>query len=416
MHGNVGNSRHRARHVLLAASGFLTAACLAAPAVAGQIKTVFVIAMENHNWTQPPSQSSPQQIFGNPNAPYINSLVTPGNPNAAQVSYASNYQNVGVGIHPSEPSYLWSEGGSNFGVLNDNDPYKVPGGTVQTTRATLSNDLQYTGQTWRSYQEDTDVSLTNNQPLPKNQYTVPLSSFSGTFASGVNQWNGSNQYNYAAKHNPQVFFTSTNGNGDPTTANSLAGNYAPLQQLQTDLANNTVAQYNWITPDQFNDMHTTLAGGFDYQGVHLTGDDARIAQGDNFLSQIVPMIMASQAYQDDGAIVLWWDETEGGDGPDRTIPEIIISPDAKGNAHTNHILYTHSSDLLTTQELFNVGPCLLDACNATDLSDLFVAGAIPDAITRTGSEPASALVLGAGLFALGLIRRRSLTAYSPPPL
>ena len=197
-------------------------------------------------------------------------LLTPGNPNAAQVSYASNYLNVGAGIRPSEPSYLWAEGGSNFGVFNDNDPYRVPGGTVQTTRATLSNDLQYTGQTWRSYQEDTDVNLTNNQPLPKNQYTVPLSSFSGTFASGVNQWNGSNQYNYAAKHNPQVFFTSTNGNGDPTTANPLAGNYAPLQQLQTDITNNTVAQYNWISPDQYNDMHTALSGGFTYKGgMHL---------------------------------------------------------------------------------------------------------------------------------------------------
>ena len=292
-------------------------------------------------------------------------------------------------------------------MLNHNDPYRVPSGTVQTTPNTLSNDLPYTGQTWRSYQEDTDVSLTNNQPLPKNQYTVPLNSFSGTFASGVNQWNGSNQYNYAAKHNPQVFFTSTNGNGDTTTANPLAGNYAPLQQLQTDLANNAVAQYNWITPDQYNDMHTTLSGGFTYQGIQLTGDDARIAQGDNFLSQIVPMIMASQAYQDDGAIVLWWDETEGGDGPDRTIPEIIISPDAKGNAYTNSILYTNSSDLLTMQELFNVGPCLLDACNATHLSDFFVEGAIPDAITRTVPEPASTLTLGAGLFALGLIQRRS---------
>jgi hypothetical protein len=39
------------------------------------IKTVFVIALENHNWTQPASQTSPQQIFQNPAAPFINSLV-----------------------------------------------------------------------------------------------------------------------------------------------------------------------------------------------------------------------------------------------------------------------------------------------------------------------------------------------------
>jgi hypothetical protein len=391
----------------LGAAGGFVVCILPGTAPAGPIKTVFVIAMENHNWTQPASQTSPGQIFGNPAAPYINNLVTPGNPNAAQVSYASNYQNAGVGIHPSEPNYIWSEAGSNLGVFNDNDPFQSPGGTNQTTPNSLSNYLQLSGHTWRSYQEGTDVNLTNNTPLPKSQYTVPLSSFSGTFTSGTNQYNGSNQYNYAAKHNPQVFFSSTNGGNDPTTSNPLALNYAPLQQLGTDLTNNTVAQYNWISPDQYNDMHTALTGGFTYNGVHYTGDQANIAQGDNFLSQIVPQIEASQAYKNDGAIVIWWDETEGGDDPSRTIGEIVISPDAKGNAFTNNILYTHSSDLLTMQEIFNVGPCLLDACNATDLSNLFIAGAIPNQITNNVvPEPVSGMLLLSGLVSLGLIRRR----------
>jgi hypothetical protein len=71
----------------------------------GSIKTVFVIAMENHNWTQPANQfSGPiQQIFQNPNAPFINSLVN-GTAVAAingrqvnisrQAAYAANYRNV----------------------------------------------------------------------------------------------------------------------------------------------------------------------------------------------------------------------------------------------------------------------------------------------------------------------------------
>src|SRR4051794_17080929 len=43
---------------------------------ADPINTVFVIAMENHNWTQPISDTSaPQQIFNNANAPFINSVV-----------------------------------------------------------------------------------------------------------------------------------------------------------------------------------------------------------------------------------------------------------------------------------------------------------------------------------------------------
>jgi hypothetical protein len=371
----------------------LMIAGLALQAHAGPIQTVFVIAMENHNWTQPSSLTSPQQILGNPAAPYINSLVTPGNPNAQMVSYASNYLNVAPGVHPSEPNYLWAEGGSNFGVFNDNDPYGQ-GGSVHTTPASLSNYLQTKGLSWRSYQEDTDVNLNTNVALSTSQYTVPLSSFSGNFTSGVNAYNGSTQYNYAAKHNPQVFFTHTNGGNNSTTTNPFAHNYAPLQQLQSDLASNTVAKYNWITPDQYNDMHTSLTGGFTYNGQHYTGDAANIAQGDNFLSILVPEIEASAAFQNNGLIVLWWDESEGGDTSAYTLGEIIISPDAKGNAYTNNILYTHSSDLLTMQEIFGVGPCILDACNATDLSDLFKPGSIPT------PEPTTFSTLALGLSAL----------------
>ena len=161
-----------------------------------------------------------------------------------------------------------------------------------------------------------------------------------------------------------------------------------------------------ITPDQFNDQHSTLTGGFTYNGVHYTGDQANIAQGDNFLAQLVPQIQASQAYKNDGAIIIWWDETVGGDDPSRTLGEIVISPDAKGSAYTNNIRYTHSSDLLTMQEIFNVGPCILDACNASDLSDLFVSSAIPSQITNNVvPEPMSGLLLLSGLLGLGLMRR-----------
>src|SRR5215467_2271828 len=82
-----------------------------------QIRNVFVIALENHNFTQPNPTSSPQQLRGNPAAPFLNSLITPGNSNAAQVSYATRYYNAGSGVHPSEPNYVWAEAGTTFGVL-----------------------------------------------------------------------------------------------------------------------------------------------------------------------------------------------------------------------------------------------------------------------------------------------------------
>src|SRR5689334_24397818 len=82
---------------------------------AQQIKTVFVIAMENHNWTQPANQfsGSIQQIFRNPSAPFINSLVG-GSAFAIidgslvhlseQVAYATNYHSVLATPNGNNPS------------------------------------------------------------------------------------------------------------------------------------------------------------------------------------------------------------------------------------------------------------------------------------------------------------------------
>src|SRR5215475_7849379 len=66
---------------------------------------VFVILMENHGF---------QQIVGNPDEPYLNSLIT-----NKKVNVATNYFAVG---HPSLTNYLEIVGGSNFGVRSDNDP------------------------------------------------------------------------------------------------------------------------------------------------------------------------------------------------------------------------------------------------------------------------------------------------------
>src|SRR5262245_31024086 len=150
-------------------------ALLAAPAAAQPVKTVFVIAMENTNWTQNGSQftGGQQQIYQNPAAPFLNALVNgtatlvingvPTNV-SVQTSFATHYHNVlatpagdGGHIHPSEPNYIWAEAGSNFGVASDNTPFQSPGGTNQDTTLHLATFLTSAGKTWRSYQEDIDL-------------------------------------------------------------------------------------------------------------------------------------------------------------------------------------------------------------------------------------------------------------------
>ena len=114
------------------------------------LKTVFVIAMENHNWTQPANQfTGPiQQIFQNPNAPFINSLVNGTNVASRQVAYAANYHNAlataggnNPHIHPSEPNYLWAEAGFNFNIFNDADPFVPQGGPTVNQPNNRDNQL-----------------------------------------------------------------------------------------------------------------------------------------------------------------------------------------------------------------------------------------------------------------------------------
>src|SRR5215469_6938454 len=181
---------------LLIAVGSLTAR---AEDEGKRVRTVFVIAMENHNWTQPANQfSGPiQQIFQNPNAPFINSLVN-GTAVATingkqvhiseQVAYATNYRSVlatasgnNPHIHPSEPNYLWAEAGTNFGVFNDADPFAPQGGPTVNTVNNQDNQLHLTrlldhcGVSWKSYQEDIDLTPVtgglSNVVLPMNQWT-----------------------------------------------------------------------------------------------------------------------------------------------------------------------------------------------------------------------------------------------------
>ena len=370
-----------------ASAALLATGLMAAPVYASPISTVFVIAMENHDWTEPNglTTASPQQIQGNPAAPYINSLVTPGNANAQYSSYFSAMTNVGTGIHPSEPNYIWQNGGSNYGVLSDADPSAAANNII--TSPSFTGQLTAKGIAWNNYQEDVQYSASATG-------LTSASGTGGTAPSGVtvtaNPYYGTTQYNYAAKHNPAAFFTDSNTHPVKTFA-----------QLTTDLTNNTYAAYNWITPNQYNDQHSALTGGFTYNGTLFTGDQASIAQGDSFLSKLIPAIEATTAFQTGTALIdIWWDESESGDTSAQTIPEILISKAAIGNGYNITTPETHSNDLGTMCAIFGV------ACvgQGADVSVGLQAG-LQSGATPALPEPASMAVLLTGIFGLRAARR-----------
>jgi len=282
------------------------------------IRTVFIILMENHNWTG----DGTLNIKGNPEAPYINKTLIP------MASHAENYFNP-PNIHPSLPNYLWLEAGTNFGILNDG----LPSQNSQTTTQHLVTLLQNAGISWKAYEENIDGT---NCPLVNE---------------GPRDPNGSRLY--APKHDPFVYFDDVTGNQNPNSSYCI-GHVRPYTELAADLQNNAVASYNFITPNLCDDMHDSCTGG-------------NIPDGDTWLAQNVPGILNSAAYQN-GALFITWDEADEGDGP---IGMIVLSPFAKGGGYSNQIHYTHGSTLRTMQEIFAVTPLLGDAGKETDLKDLF---------------------------------------------
>src|SRR5216110_1377522 len=159
-----------------------------AGAQVNNVKKVFVIVMENHNWSQ---------FRGAANAPYINNTLLP------QASHAEQYYNP-PSLHPSLPNYLWLEAGTNFGILNDD----LPSQNHQSTSHHLVNLLEAAGLSWRTYQED--ISGT----------ACPLT----------------NVGMYDVNHDPFVYFDDVTQENDPSASRCIE-HVRPYSELQTDLIN-----------------------------------------------------------------------------------------------------------------------------------------------------------------------------------
>jgi phosphatidylinositol-3-phosphatase len=303
--------RHFARRLGLPWMGLSLLVVSAKPIPAAtfrSIDTVFVIVMENTDWSA---------IKGSANAPYINQTLLP------MASYAEQYRTF---THPSPGNYLWLEAGTDFGIYDDYGPLMHP----LTTTNHFVDLLEKAGIGWRVYAEG--ISGTN----------CPTQDISG----------------YLARHNPFVFFTDVNAD-----KRRCRTNIRPYVELTADLlARNSVARYNFLIPDRCHDGHDychtngqvwQMDNWLSQEIPMITNSAAYLSNGSIFL------------LWDEGSF-----QTNGvqGDGP---MPFIVLSPLAKGGGYSNAIPYTHSSTLRTLQEIFGVSPFLGDAANAHDLSDLF---------------------------------------------
>ncbi|HWF14282.1 MAG TPA: alkaline phosphatase family protein [Candidatus Acidoferrales bacterium] len=264
---------------------------------------VFVIMMENHGY---------QQVFNNPNEPYLNSLIA-----NKKVNLATNYFAIG---HPSLTNYLEVVGGSNFGVRSDNAPNwhsttctpniisgnvnaddgggtTVPApvpfetttvcpisgtGTDAVTPAvdnwnevtlptfpyladidgiksvpaaptegkTIGDQLVAAGMRWKSYQES--LPLTGADLV---NYSNGTSSNLTDFTSLAPLTSASVVQDYAVKHNPFAYFQSVQeGMPKDNGLQNVVGFEGP-HGLFADLATGNVPALAFIAPNQCNDQH-----------------------------------------------------------------------------------------------------------------------------------------------------------------
>jgi phosphatidylinositol-3-phosphatase len=294
---------------VIALAGMMAAQKETTPA--RHIKTVWLIVMENQNWAS---------VKGNKSAPYINQTILP------HASYTEQYFNP-PNMHPSLPNYFWMEAGTNFGILDDRSPMIDSQSTAQHL-VTLLQNAPGGAISWRAYDEGIsgrDCPLYNRFP-------------------------------YAVRHNPFVYFDDVTGKKNSNSAYCIE-HIRPFEEMAKDLANNSVARYNFITPNLCDDMHDSCSPRYN-----------KLAQGDSWLEKYLPEILNSHAYQDNGAVFITWDEAVVGDGP---IGMIVLSPLAKGNGYSNSIHYDHGALLRTLEEIFGVTPYLGSAASQPSLKDLF---------------------------------------------
>jgi phosphatidylinositol-3-phosphatase len=153
---------------------------------------------------------------------------------------------------------------------------------------TLADQLEAAHLTWKGYMEDMGNDATREAATCGHS---PLGGEEKTHRATVTD-------KYAARHDPFVYFHSILDDQKRCDAHVVN-----LEKLRADLRRvETTPNYSFITPNLCNDGHDAECiggkpGGFDAVNA--------------FLQEWVPLVMGSPAYQQDGLLIITFDESDG---------------------------------------------------------------------------------------------------------
>ncbi len=370
---------------------------------------VFVIMMENHGYSQ---------IVNNPNAPFTNQYAKAANS-------ATNYFAV---AHPSLTNYLEVVGGSNFGVLSDNNPdwhnaacttnlaSGIPdtdtpaspavcpiagtGTDAATPAVDTTNEVQGTpgennidgvrsipaasgteGKTigdqlvaarrsWKSYQESLPIAganLVNNA----DGFFSNLTDFSAITPTLNPPLTSSDLVNlYAVKHNPFAYFQSVQEGKNPRNSLKNTVAFDGPTGLYADLASGHVPSLSFIVPNQCNDQHGRGNAGafcnFDpiSDGSQAGLNPALIYLGDVTIQRLVTAIHKSPAWREGQNAIVLLWD-ENDYSTAPNINQVLLTVDTNYGAHgLSSGQFYTHFSLLKSLESGLRLPCLNHACDA----------------------------------------------------
>jgi phosphatidylinositol-3-phosphatase len=313
-----------------------------------RVRHVFVIALENESFDETFGPNSP--------APYLaDSLPRAG-------AFLRQYFGTG---HFSLDNYISMISGqapdsatsADCGIYSDfvltgwaaNGQAIGNGCVYPRSVRTIADQLMDRHLTWRGYMEDM-----GNDPAhePARCGHVPLGTVDITNHAEPND-------QYADRHDPFVYFHSIIDSPVCQT------NVVPLTELAADLQNpGRTPNFVFITPNVCHDGHDSPC---------VDGEPGGLLSADEFLKQWVPAITRSRAFQDDGLLIVTFDEADAGDataccneqsGPNVAMPgrrgpgggrtgTVLLSPFITPGT-VSDVGYNHYSMLKSLEDIFGL--------------------------------------------------------------
>lgn len=300
---------------------------------------VVVIALENH---------SSSDVVGSASMPYYNSLISQG----------GLAQNFFANIHGSFPDYAMVTSGELVTTNGAGLPADFP-----LSIDNVERELIAAGKTWKVYAEG----------LPSVGYT------------------GSDTGLYVKRHNPFAYMT------DNLNGSAQANNIVPFSQFATDVANNALPNFSFVVPNVADDAEDCPGGGTS------CSDATKLSTADQWLQANIPQILNSVQFQQDGVLILWWDEGNAADTAHGggQVPVTLVGPTIKPGFKST-TFYRHENLLRTICEGLGLGfpgasiyvPSMAEFFGPKQVTPGTITGTVTD--SSTGAAIAGATVSYSG--------------------